>query len=109
MSEAGTVVPKPSAPGPFLRDGGVQNRVADLMTLDTGVFCIATIAADTSGSMPSTTILCFCSAVQRRRLPQVPTAVPRSRALVRSVVRAAPVCKARFAMPSSSVSDDIWH
>ena len=30
----------------------------------------ATIAADTPGSMPSATILCFCSAVQRRRLPQ---------------------------------------
>ena len=45
----------------------------------------ATIAADTSGSMPSATILCFCSVVQRRRLPQVLTSVPRRRALVRSV------------------------
>jgi hypothetical protein len=69
----------------------------------------ATIATDASGSMPSATILCFCSAVQRRRLPQVLNSVPRRRALVRSVVRASPACEARFAMPSSSVTDDIWH
>ena len=46
MSEAGTVVPKPAAAQTAPRDGGMQNRVAELkvsghlMTLDTGVFCV---------------------------------------------------------------------
>ena len=46
MSEAGTVVPKPAAAQAAPRDGGMQNRVAELkvsghlMTLDTGVFCV---------------------------------------------------------------------
>ncbi len=46
MSEAGTVVPKPAAAQAGPRDGGMQNRVAELkvsghlMTLDTGVFCV---------------------------------------------------------------------
>ncbi len=67
----------------------------------------ATIAADTPGSMPSATIWCFRSAVQQRRLPRVFTSVHRHRAPVRSVVRASPACEARFAMPSSSIIDDI--
>ena len=46
MSEAGTVVPQPAAAQAAQRDGGAQNRIAELkvsghlMTLDTGVFCV---------------------------------------------------------------------
>jgi Clostridial hydrophobic W len=46
MSEAGTAVPNPAAAQPAARDGGVQNRIAELkvsghlMTLDTGLFCV---------------------------------------------------------------------
>ena len=68
----------------------------------------ATIATDIPGFMPSATIWRFCSAVQRRRLPQVLISVPGRCALVRSVVPASPVCEERFAMPSSSVTGDIW-
>jgi hypothetical protein len=49
------------------------------------------------------------TAVQRRRLPRVFASVPRHGAPVRSVVRVSPACEARFAMPSSSVTDDIWY
>jgi hypothetical protein len=46
MSEAGTAVPKPPAAKAPAREGGGQNRVAELrvsghlMTLDTGLFCV---------------------------------------------------------------------
>ena len=46
MSDVGTAVPRPAAAQPSARDGGVQNRIAELrvsghlMTLDTGLFCV---------------------------------------------------------------------
>ena len=46
MSEADTRVPRPPAAGAAAREGGVQNRIAELkvsghlMTLDTGLFCV---------------------------------------------------------------------
>jgi hypothetical protein len=69
----------------------------------------ATIATDTPGSILSATIWRFCWVVQQRRLPQVRNSMPRSPALVRSIIRASSACDARFAMPSCSVNDDIWH
>jgi hypothetical protein len=46
MSEAGTRVPRPPAAAAPAREGGTQNRIAELkvsghlMTLDTGLFCV---------------------------------------------------------------------
>jgi hypothetical protein len=46
MSDVGTALPRPAAVQASARDGGVQNRIAELkvsghlMTLDTGLFCV---------------------------------------------------------------------